>query len=225
MKKIICLILCVALSALVLVSCGDEEHVHQYNRDQWTSDATNHWHAADCGCEGVAPIDVAKHVDVEMDDGRCDICGAVCCAETAYKTTYTVNPFSHWFESKCEHNGQNSHLPVSVVAHNYVNGVCSVCAYDCVANGHVDTEKDADGVVKGNGTCDACKIVYCDGNYSDQLTSNETGHWYAAGCDAHVHAQKDFEEHIDIAGALDENEQVIGDGLCDACQFELAENE
>ena len=45
MKKIISLILCIAVLALVLVSCGDEEHVHQYNRDEWKFDATNHWYA------------------------------------------------------------------------------------------------------------------------------------------------------------------------------------
>ena len=41
-------------------------HTHTYS-DKWSSDETQHWHAATCGHDDVKG-DVAEHVD-ENDDG------------------------------------------------------------------------------------------------------------------------------------------------------------
>jgi hypothetical protein len=54
--------------------CGyDYTHTHTYQAtDAWTSDATNHWHAATCGCS-IAVKDSAAHADAN-GDGKCDVC-------------------------------------------------------------------------------------------------------------------------------------------------------
>ncbi len=54
--------------------CGyDYTHTHTYQAaDAWTSDATNHWHAATCGCS-IAVKDSAAHAD-NNGDGVCDTC-------------------------------------------------------------------------------------------------------------------------------------------------------
>ena len=45
-------------------------HEHTYS-DKWSSDETQHWHAATCGHTD-EKADVGAHVD-ENDDGKCDV--------------------------------------------------------------------------------------------------------------------------------------------------------
>lgn len=76
----------VILSALVmtgLAGCGDKgsdpvtpvdpepEHTHTYS-SEWSSDATQHWHAATCEHTDLK-ANVANHVD-SNHDGKCDVC-------------------------------------------------------------------------------------------------------------------------------------------------------
>lgn len=72
MKKIKLIAAGLAASTMVLASCGND-HVHTYS-DQWTSNETQHWHAATCGhdvCDGLA-----NHHD-DVKDHKCDDCGYV----------------------------------------------------------------------------------------------------------------------------------------------------
>lgn len=72
MKKIKLIAAGLAASTMVLASCGND-HVHTYS-DQWTSNETQHWHAATCGhdvCDGLA-----NHHD-DIKDHKCDDCGYV----------------------------------------------------------------------------------------------------------------------------------------------------
>lgn len=50
----------------------EEEHTHTYS-NEWTSDATQHWHAATCEHTDQKK-DAANHVDAN-EDGKCDVCG------------------------------------------------------------------------------------------------------------------------------------------------------
>ncbi len=52
--------------------CGYQpEHFHEYDKTQWISDATGHWHAATCGHD--VRTDEAGHNGYE-EDGICDTC-------------------------------------------------------------------------------------------------------------------------------------------------------
>ena len=176
MKKIIGLILCIVISLFTLVSCGDGDHVHKYNRDEWVSDATNHWYAAECDCEDAGVTAKAAHTDVTMKDGFCDICGYKMCNNTAYKTEYSYNASSHWKNPTCNHIGQTSHIaPSEMAPHTYIEAdgeaICLYCGYTCL---------------RGE-------------EYSDEWTTDENGHWHEPLC-GHVtaHGKKDSAAHLDV---------------------------
>lgn len=74
MKRILSVALCLLLAAAMLVGCNEpkeEPHKHAYASD-WTSDATNHWHASTCGHDVKASE--AAHLDTTPVDGVCDVC-------------------------------------------------------------------------------------------------------------------------------------------------------
>jgi hypothetical protein len=61
MKKLLSMLLVLALALCTLTGCAQvqdilakfmpEAHAHEYS-DKWSSDETNHWHAAICEAEG-----------------------------------------------------------------------------------------------------------------------------------------------------------------------------
>lgn len=75
--KLLVAVLVLAVMVLTLASCDVvngvidkiKPHEHEYSAD-WSSDATNHWHAA--LCDDAEPADVAAHTFV---DGACSVCG------------------------------------------------------------------------------------------------------------------------------------------------------
>ncbi len=80
MKRIISLVLCFVFALTALASCTDKvEHTHTFAAE-WSSDAENHWHAANCEHTS-EKSDLAAHTGTE--DGICDVCGYV----TAYFVT------------------------------------------------------------------------------------------------------------------------------------------
>ena len=169
MKKIISLIFCIALLTLVLVSCGEEEHVHQYNRNEWKSDAQSHWYAATCDCSDAGVKNSSKHFDT-MNDGYCDICNYLMCDKTAYAMKQGED--SHWQgPADCTHTGQGSHLPIKDIApHDYdANGACTTCGYVCNKTEY-----------KGNWSSDA------------------TNHWHDPACGHTAHLPiADVAAHVD----------------------------
>jgi len=188
MKKIISLILCITLITLVLVSCGDEVHVHQYNRNEWAYDATNHWYAATCECTDAGTKNLGKHVDT-MNDGYCDICGYLTCNNTAYSDVLNYNENTHWYDPSCGHNGQNSHiLSKDFSEHDFDDaGLCTFCGYQCAKT-----------------------------DYNESWSSDDTDHWYAPSCGHYGHLPaKDKAPHVDLDE--NEAGEVKGDGVCDVC--------
>ena len=75
--KLLVAVLVLAVMVLTLASCDVvngvidkiKPHEHEYSAD-WSSDATNHWHAA--LCDDAEPADVAAHT---FADGACSVCG------------------------------------------------------------------------------------------------------------------------------------------------------
>lgn len=131
-RKIICLLLVVAMTVAVFASCGGSEndsptHEHTYSAE-WTNDATNHWHACTgAGCTDKK--DEAAHTPVaigeakqptETEDGitagqKCSVCGYVIEPQTTipkieaghehtYETAWSSDGTYHWHKTTCGHD-------------------------------------------------------------------------------------------------------------------------
>ena len=51
-----------------------KNHEHTFS-DSWTFDEENHWYAAECWHK-TEKKDLGEHVDLDVKDGKCDVCGA-----------------------------------------------------------------------------------------------------------------------------------------------------
>lgn len=132
--------------------CGyDYSHTHTYQAtDAWTSDATNHWHAATCGCS-IAVKDSAAHVDAN-NDSKCDVCGYDGHAHT-YADAWTKDASGHWHAATCGCENEKA----VVTAHTDANedAVCDVCGYEITYTVTVTAEDnvtlDKESIVVNNG--------------------------------------------------------------------------
>ncbi len=214
-------------------------HTHTYS-DKWSSDETQHWHAATCGHDDVKG-DVAEHVD-ENDDGKCDVCGYVIEEPQEHEHTYAPGWTSdHWHAATCEHTSEKG----SFAAHTDADkdGKCDVCGYvieeqqehehtyaagwtsDETGHWHAATCEHTDE--KGSfaahtdadkdGKCDVCGYVIeepqeHEHTYAPGWTSDETGHWHAATC-----------EHTSEKGSFAAHTDADKDGKCDVCGYVIEE--
>ena len=150
-----------------MVSCSSEVHTHTFS-SKWTSDETNHWHAATCGCSDVelqktahtfGDWTITKEPTEEAEGSReksCTVCEFTV-PEVIAKLEHT-HTFGEWTVTKdatCTEEGSKT-------------GFCEVCKKEV-------TEKiDA----KGH-------------SYSESRSKDASGHWYECVCGE----KKDFEEH------------------------------
>ncbi len=173
----------------------DAEHTHTYE-EAWTSDANEHWHAADCGHTVVA--DKAAHEDAN-NDGKCDECAYEDPnhTHTFDNTQWETDAGNHWHGATCEHTGAMEDWARH--SDEDVNGYCDVCNYLMCTHCDYDV----------NGICDICGYVDPDHThtYVDMWVSNHSGHWKTAEC--HPGATTQLEAHVD----------VNKDGICDTCAF------
>ena len=72
--------------------CAFVSCTHTYDEQTWASDASNHWHAASCGCS--VTKDSAAHTDTDKN-GLCDVCQYVVCAHTKAET-WSQSETKHW---------------------------------------------------------------------------------------------------------------------------------
>lgn len=210
-----------------VAGCGyDYNHTHEY-ATTWSGDATNHWHAATCGCT-IDGADKAAHVD-EDKNGVCEVCQLATYEEGhdhTYATEWSSDEDNHWYAATCDHTGLKS----SVTAHNDANkdGECDVCGwYDkdhthTYANewskdennhwhtancGHTGLTADTSAHTMVNGECTVCGY---DGNhehaYSDVWTTDAEGHWHNATCGCALTVSYDEHDGMD-------------DGVCDTCGY------
>ena len=125
MKRVLSIVLVLALSLGALASCGpgEEPHTHTYS-DKLSSDSANHWYDATCDCED-APITKLQHID-DNNDGACDICKFTD-HEHTYSEDWTVDCTNHWNAADCGHIVAGA----NIAAHTDENtdGKCDVCAY------------------------------------------------------------------------------------------------
>ena len=202
---------------------GDCEH--PVAADAWLSDAAGHWHGATCGHN--IRHDAGEHADAD-NDGSCDVCAWTDPAHThTYKTEYSFDNASHWFDADCGHTvkgSQEAHTD-----HNN-DGACDICPWNdgcpheystlwsvddthhwhevtCSHTiGRADraehTDADLDGV------CDVCGYLDHEHTYdTDTWVFDASGHWHAATCGCSL--KSDLRAHVD----------QNNDGACDECDW------
>ena len=180
--KLLVAVVVLATLVMTLASCdvingivdkiNPKPHEHTYSAD-WSSDETNHWHAATCQdteeC-GSQKSDVAPHT---YADGKCSVCGA---ADPNYTPVCTEHAYGAPVETKaptCTEKGEKTLT-------------CTVCGetmtQEVAANGHTEVELEGKaptcteaGLSKGK------KCSVCDTILTAQETIPATNHNYVEG--------------------------------------------
>ena len=200
--KLLVATLVLVVMVFTLASCAQVQgiidkfmpHEHEYSAE-WSSDETNHWHAAICekGEECLsATADLAAH---EIVDGACSVCGykatvedeekpAPECKQHAWSGGYTVVK-----EPTCTEKGSNEHT-------------CLICGekgeLEVAELGH-STEKlpgvapscDEPGISSGS-SCTVCKEVLVE-----QTMIPATGHNYVKGvCSTCGAEDPNYDPHV-----------------------------
>ncbi len=169
MRKALAFVVMVLVIMVIAVSC-EEPHTHTFS-DEWTSDATHHWHKATCGHEDVNGKEVHEWGDWVTETGKatrrrvCSICNRTEISDipdTIHVHTlssYKWDSSRHWkvCTSRKEQIYSSSHsfLYKDAGAEGHFQK-CSVCGYTADTEKHVYTDKK---VLKDNDiykVCDKC---------------------------------------------------------------------
>ena len=196
------------LVALVFAVAGcqidSDRHEHSFSKD-WTSDATDHWHAATCehtkevsgkATHTFGEWTVTKAATEEAEGSRarsCTVCGYTATeaieklAHThKFATAWTKDETNHWHAATCEHTEE-------------VSGKAAHTFGDYVSNNDATTE--ADGTkTRECSVCGYKDTVTDEGSkihvhtFAEEWTSDASGHWHAATC-GHTDEKSGFAEH------------------------------
>lgn len=202
---------------------GDCEH--PVAADAWLSDAEGHWHGATCGHN--VKLEAQAHTDAD-NNGECDVCAWADPAHShTYKTEYSFDNASHWFDADCGHT-----LKGSAEAHTDKNndGACDICPWNDGCTHEYSTLWSVDGThhwhavtcthtiaatdraehtdEDNDGACDVCKYIDHAHTYdNEKWLFDDNGHWHAASCGCSLKA--DETKHTD----------ANHDGACDVCDW------
>ncbi|MBO5339223.1 MAG: hypothetical protein J6A96_05940 [Clostridia bacterium] len=248
MKRKLTLLVCVVLvmtMVFTFASCNgnknNADHTHTFSQE-WSSDATAHWHESACGHADVK-ANYSAHVDAD-NDAKCDICGR---CDHNLATDWSSDATHHWNASTCnDHKDYKGNLEAHVDANNDAKcDVCKYCAHsysnewssDLTGHWHeancgcigLDVKDFAAHVDEaGDGVCDVCQYVIC-------AHADENGDGVCDDCqyvlcdhdpeeswtfDAENHWNKTTcEDHpdfkVNVGAHVDANEN----GLCDTCSY------
>ena len=192
--------------ALAFAGCqiNSDNHEHSFSKD-WTSDATDHWHAATCehtkevsgkATHTFGEWTVTKAATEEAEGSRersCTVCGYTATeaieklAHThKFATAWTKDETNHWHAATCEHTEE-------------VSGKAAHTFGDYVSNNDATTE--ADGTkTRECSVCGYKDTVTDEGSkihvhtFAEEWTSDASGHWHAATC-GHTDEKSGFAEH------------------------------
>ena len=151
-------------------------HEHTFS-EEWTSDASGHWHAATCGHDATSGFaahkwnggEVVKEPTCTTEGERlytCTVCGYERreSIATAHDLSYYFDENGHWQEcSKCDYT-------TSSVSHNFEYGECAVCGFENPCKDHVDEDFD--------GNCDNCDEWLLDSPYDSYDGVSAGGYLY-----------------------------------------------
>ncbi len=180
--KLLVAVVVLATLVMTLASCdvingivdkiNPKPHEHTYSAD-WSSDETNHWHAATCQdteeC-GSQKSDVAPHT---YADGKCSVCGA---ADPNYTPVCTEHAYGAPVETKaptCTEKGEKTLT-------------CTVCGetktQEVAANGHTEVKLEGKApTCTEAGLSNGKKCSVCDTILTAQETIPATNHNYVEG--------------------------------------------
>ncbi len=223
MKKILGIVLCLVLAAMMFAACSEEAHQHTFDT-QIQYDSEYHWYPATCEHSDLVEGKEA-HIDEDGND-ICDKCPCVLNHEHKYETQWTFDANKHWHKASCGHQVRQDEAN-HADANN--DGICDTCAYDydhthTYANiwsitdgGHWHApscghnvpgiDKTAHLDSNNDGLCDDCG--YSDGHehtFDTAWTTDENDHWMAPTC-GHDVPPAELGKHVD----------GNGDGVCDVC--------
>ncbi|MCQ2576461.1 MAG: hypothetical protein MJ162_06925 [Treponema sp.] len=167
-----------------------EKLPHSY-ATEWTSDETNHWHAANCAHPELVS-DIAGHLfgdwvitvnpteDAEgTKEKTCLVCGYKASAKVeklphTFADGWTNDETDHWHAATCAHTS----LVTDKAGHSFGSWVVAV-----------NPTEDAEGTKEK--TCSVCgykveeKIAKLPHSYATEWTNDESYHWHAATCAHH----------------------------------------
>ena len=229
MNKLFRSIVVFLVLALVFVLCAckeepaQEAHAHTFS-ETWTSDSTNHWHAATCehadqisgkAAHTFGTPTVTKNptcLESGSQTVTCSVCGAtvtqvISATGHTYEEEWSHDGAFHWHLSSCEHTG----LKGSFGPHVWENPQVltpSTC--------------EIEGVVEYTCACGATKTGPIPKHtFSEAWTGDESYHWHAATCE-HTDQISDKAEHTFDKGVDN------GDGTvtftCTVCGKSVTEN-
>ena len=195
-----------ALVGLVLASCN---HEHTFS-EEWSKDATHHWHAATC--EHVNEVmDKAEHV---WDEGKITteptidsegvktytcVCGYTKIESVAklphdhtFATEWSSDATHHWHAATCTHTSEIA----DKAEHTWNEGEVTTAPTE-----------EAPGVKTF--TCTECTATKTEEvsqlahthKYADTWTYDEDNHWHASTC-GHEDAYSDLAEHVWDSGVI-----------------------
>ena len=125
MKNKILAILCVALIAVLgFASCEQETACEHTFSAKWSTNETNHWHAATCE-HGEIKGQNAAHTDAD-ENGKCDVCEYEVGHTHAFADEWSSDEENHWKAATCTHTDEKGELGLH--ADDDLNGSCDVCA-------------------------------------------------------------------------------------------------
>ena len=131
-RKFLALLCIVSLLVLTFASCdlfkSDDEDdndtcEHTYS-DKWSTNSTEHWHAATCE-HAELKNDVASHTDAD-ENGKCDVCDYEIGHVHTYADIWTANETHHWKVATCSHTDEKGELGAHTDSNS--NGSCDVCS-------------------------------------------------------------------------------------------------
>lgn len=183
----------------MLAGCqsDDESHSHTF-AEAWSSDATNHWHAADCGHD--EKKDEAEHT---FDAGKI--------TTPATESTEGVKTFTC---TVCSYKKTES-IPALGHTHTFDDGKITTPATEetegertltCMACGYVKTE----AVAKLPHTFD-----------TENWEKDATHHWHKATCE-HSDEKGDYAEHVGdwtVKTPADYGEPKVEEKTCAVCSY------
>ena len=192
--------------AFAVAGCqiDSDRHEHSFSKD-WTSNATDHWHAATCG-HTKEVSDKAAHTfgewkttveATEETEGKKEHSCSVCSYKEEqslakldhthkFSSDWTSDATDHWHAATCEHTEE-------------VSGKAAHTFGDYVSNNDATTE--ADGTkTRECSVCGYKDTVTDEGSkihvhtFAEEWTSDASGHWHAATC-GHTDEKSGFAEH------------------------------
>ena len=203
LRTFVALLLVLSL-CLSVAGCGGGAHAHTYAAG-WSSNETEHWHAATCE-HSEERQDVGAHT---YANGKCTTCNY------AHKE-HTLGTYSE--KTETQHTGTCSVCGKTVTeAHAYENGVCKDCAYEHENHTFSYSEKTEQG---HTGICSVCgKTVTEAHTYENGVCKDcaydHQNHTYGA----YEKTESGHSQTCSDCGKVVTEQHEYKNGICTTCEY------